>query len=202
MGGITFNGESDCLAFVVEHIPNPNFGLLSDMVILLQKLKIKIPTGRKQTSQGDAGEVGQDRGGNHRFLLRHGTERIESGNGGYAVFSPPGDVVVGYTPASVATLWRVRFPYSLPVRLSNLCSDGSKRHGPRSLLETAPTHKRRPCDSAEFGVTPDPVRIDGTHLRYSDGGRAITTVMFGARNARIALAARSRPCGSGGPTRS
>jgi len=44
MGGITFNSESDCLAFVVEHLPNPNFGLLSDMVILLRKLKIKIPT--------------------------------------------------------------------------------------------------------------------------------------------------------------
>ena len=36
MGGIKFSSERDCMAFVSEHLTDPNFGLLTDMVSLLK----------------------------------------------------------------------------------------------------------------------------------------------------------------------
>jgi len=39
-----FNNERDVAAFVKEHVPNPNFGIVCDLVILLQTLKVANPT--------------------------------------------------------------------------------------------------------------------------------------------------------------
>lgn len=44
MGSHTFTCLEDVQAFVSKHVPNPNFGLLSDMVIILQKLKTTTET--------------------------------------------------------------------------------------------------------------------------------------------------------------
>jgi len=44
ISNIVFNNERDVAAFVFEHVPNPNFGIVCDLVILLQTLKVANPT--------------------------------------------------------------------------------------------------------------------------------------------------------------
>jgi len=44
ISSIVFNNERDVAAFVREHVPNPNFGIVCDVVILLQTLKVANPT--------------------------------------------------------------------------------------------------------------------------------------------------------------
>jgi len=44
ISNIVFNNERDVVAFVAAHVPNPNFGIICDLVILLQTLKVANPT--------------------------------------------------------------------------------------------------------------------------------------------------------------
>jgi len=41
---VVFNNERDVARFVTTHVPNPNFGIVCDLVILLQTLKVGNPT--------------------------------------------------------------------------------------------------------------------------------------------------------------
>ena len=62
MGGIKFSSERDCMAFVSEHLTDPNFGLLTDMVSLLQKIQTRIPTNESVISEHyKAGQVKLDK---------------------------------------------------------------------------------------------------------------------------------------------
>jgi hypothetical protein len=62
MGGIKFSSKRDCMAFVTEHLLDPNFGLLTDMVILLQKIQTRIPTNESVISKHyKAGQVKLDK---------------------------------------------------------------------------------------------------------------------------------------------
>jgi hypothetical protein len=51
MGGIKFSSKQDCMTFVTEHLSDPNFGLLTDMVSLLQKIQTRIPTNESKISE-------------------------------------------------------------------------------------------------------------------------------------------------------
>jgi len=44
VASIVFNNERDVAAFVAENVPHPNFGIICDVVILLQTLKVANPT--------------------------------------------------------------------------------------------------------------------------------------------------------------
>jgi len=44
ISNIVFNNERDVAEFVEKHVPHPNFGIICDLVILLQTLKVANPT--------------------------------------------------------------------------------------------------------------------------------------------------------------
>jgi len=44
ISNVVFNNERDVLEFVEKHVPHPNFGIVCDLVILLQTLKVANPT--------------------------------------------------------------------------------------------------------------------------------------------------------------